>query len=142
MANNTYSIKELSVKFNLPASTLRYYEDIGLLEEVVHDERGMRIYNEQHIARLDGILCFKSAGLSIAKILEFYHYESDINLHSDEILEMMKEQEQNILNNIEELTFSLNHIRDKIYYYAEVRRALEHGEKMPTWDDVFSVNRI
>ncbi len=31
-----YSITELSKQFNLPASTIRYYEKIGLLENVEH----------------------------------------------------------------------------------------------------------
>ena len=29
-----YSIREVSSKFNLPASTLRYYEEVGILTDI------------------------------------------------------------------------------------------------------------
>ena len=36
-------------KRQLPASTLRYYEEIGLLTDVIHTESKKRIYTQQHI---------------------------------------------------------------------------------------------
>ena len=34
MEQQTYTIREMSERFGLPASTLRYYEEIGLLTDV------------------------------------------------------------------------------------------------------------
>ena len=68
----TYTIRQISNLYKLPASTLRYYEDLGLLTDVVHIASGARIYNQSHIDRLGGIMCFKRTGLSIAKIRQFY----------------------------------------------------------------------
>ena len=36
MEQQTYTIREMSERFGLPASTLRYYEEIGLLTDVIH----------------------------------------------------------------------------------------------------------
>ena len=69
---NTYTIRDLSLRFNVPSSTLRYYEDMGLLENVGRTENNQRIYTDEHIRRLEGINCFKRTGLPIAKIQEFY----------------------------------------------------------------------
>ena len=41
----TYTIRQISNLYKLPASTLRYYEDLGLLTDVVHTASGARIYN-------------------------------------------------------------------------------------------------
>ena len=41
----SYSIKELSKMFHLPPSTIRYYEKIGLLENVEHINGYRRVYN-------------------------------------------------------------------------------------------------
>ena len=49
----TYSITDLSKKFDLPASTIRYYEKIGLLENVEHANSYRRVYNDSHIDRLN-----------------------------------------------------------------------------------------
>ena len=135
----TYTIRELSRRYGLPASTLRYYEEIGLLCNVRHTDRGARIYTEEHIARLDGILCFKRTGLSIAKIQEFYQYEADIANHTEDILAMMTEQEGVILRQMEELNAGLVHIREKILYYTEVQKAFARGEEQPRWEEVFDM---
>lgn len=136
----TYTIRQLSQKYQLPASTLRYYEEIGLLINVLHTDKGARIYNEEHIARLDGILCLKRTGLPIAKIQEFYRFEADIANHTDDILAMMTEQEAAILKQMAELSSDLAHIREKVQYYTEVKKALENGEPQPLWEDVISTS--
>ena len=137
MDNQTYTIRDLSQKYNLPASTLRYYEDMGLLTNVIHTEKGARIYTQEHIERLEGILCFKGTGLPIAKIQEYYRYETNIEAHIEEIVTMMQEQEQGILKQMEDLQSGLDHIRQKIYYYNLVKDARDKGEKIPTWAEVF-----
>ena len=136
MSERTYTIRELSQKYQLPSSTLRYYEEIGLLTNVLHTDKGARIYRDEHLARLDGILCFKRTGLSIAKIQEFYRYEADIVTHTDDILRMMTQQETDILKQMEELSAGLKHIREKILYYSEVKKALERGEPQPLWEEI------
>ena len=137
MSEQTYTIRDLSLRYNLPSSTLRYYEDMGLLTDVIHTEKGARIYTQQHIERLEGILCFKRTGLPIAKIQEYYRFENNIEAHMDEIVTMMTEQEQDILRQIQDLTDGLEHIRQKIYYYKLVQDALDKGERMPTWAEIF-----
>lgn len=132
----TYTIRELTQRYGLPASTLRYYEEIGLLCNVRHTDRGARIYTEEHIARMDGILCFKRTGLPIAKIQEFYRYEANIANHTEDILAMMTDQESTILRQMEELNAGLVHIREKIRYYTEVQKAFARGEEQPLWEEV------
>ena len=68
MEQQTYTIREMSERFGLPASTLRYYEEIGLLTDVIHTESKKRIYTQQHIDCMTAILCFKRTGLPIAGI--------------------------------------------------------------------------
>ena len=78
MEQQTYTIREMSERFGLPASTLRYYEEIGLLTDVIHTESKKRIYTQQHIDCMTAILCFKRTGLPIAGIQEFFRLEDDI----------------------------------------------------------------
>ena len=64
----SYTIKEVSQMFQLPASTLRYYEDMGILTDIARTESGQRIYLQKHINRLRTICCFKRTGMSISQL--------------------------------------------------------------------------
>ena len=134
----TYTIRQISNLYKLPTSTLRYYEDLGLLTDVVHTASGARIYNQSHIDRLGGIMCFKRTGLSIAKIRQFYLSEEHMEEHAHDISLRMIAHDQDILNQIEELQNDLIHIREKVRYYAAVENAIEKNEPIPEWHQFFA----
>ena len=78
---DTYTIKEVSEMFHLPSSTLRYYEDLGILTNVGRSKSGQRVYIRGHINRLKTICCFKKTGMSIAKLQQFFACEEDESAH-------------------------------------------------------------
>ena len=124
MEQQTYTIREMSERFGLPASTLRYYEEIGLLTDVIHTESKKRIYTQQHIDCMTAILCFKRTGLPIAGI------QGNI----DQMVAILKEHEQNTREKIERMESDLEHIQQKVRYYSAVRDAIKNGDEMPSWD--------
>ena len=64
-----YTIKEISELFQLPASTIRYYEEEGILTNIARTASGRRIFTEGHVNRLRTICCFKNTGIRKLKIL-------------------------------------------------------------------------
>ena len=134
MEQQTYTIREMSERFGLPASTLRYYEEIGLLTDVIHTESKKRIYTQQHIDCMTAILCFKRTGLPIAGIQEFFRLEDDIPGNIDQMVAILEEHEQNIREKIERMESDLEHIQQKVRYYSAVRDAIKNGDEMPSWD--------
>ncbi len=132
----TYSITDLSKKFDLPASTIRYYEKIGLLENVEHENSYRRIFNDSHIDRLNAIECFKKALLPLDEIKRFFTYEKNMKANSEKILEMMKIQEVKTLESMEALQAGLDHLQKKIRFYTLVNEAVKNNTPMPSWDDV------
>jgi MerR family transcriptional regulator, copper efflux regulator len=64
---NGMRISELSRRSGLPASTLRYYEDLGLLP-AERDQSGYRVYDEHAEHRLDFINAAKRLELSLPAI--------------------------------------------------------------------------
>ena len=127
MEQQTYTIREMSERFGLPASTLRYYEEIGLLTDVIHTESKKRIYTQQHINCMTAILCFKRTGLPIAGIQEFFRLENDIPGNIDQMVAILKEHEQNTREKIERMESDLEHIQQKVRYYSAVRDAIKNG---------------
>jgi DNA-binding transcriptional MerR regulator len=132
----TYSITDLSQKFNLPASTIRYYEKIGLLENVEHINSYRRVYNDAHVDRLNAIECFKKALLPLDEIKLFFNYEKNMKKNSEKIIDMMKKQEIKTIESMEALQAGLDHLQKKIRFYTLVNEAVKNNTPMPSWNDV------
>ena len=130
-----YTITDLSKHFNLPASTIRYYEKIGLLEHVEH-VNSRRFYDDSHIDRLNAIECFKKALLPLDEIRLFFTYEKDMETNSEKILEMMKKQEVKTIETMEALQAGLEHLQKKIRFYSLVSEAVKNQTPLPKWSDV------
>lgn len=70
------NIGEASTRSNLPAKTLRYYEDIGLVVPSGRQSNGYRDYSEQDVHRLGFIQRARSLGFSVEQcreLLALYH---------------------------------------------------------------------
>ena len=130
-----YTISDLSKRFDLPASTIRYYEQIGLLENVEHINT-RRFYDDSHIDRLNAVECFKKALLPLDEIKLFFAYEKDMAANADKILDMMKSQESKTVEAIEALEAGLAHLHKKIKYYSLVSEAVKTNSPLPKWEDV------
>ena len=63
-----YTIGQVSEMFDLPISTLRYYDKEGLLPFVARSSGGIRQFRESDIEWLRVIGCMKKAGMSIKDI--------------------------------------------------------------------------
>ena len=119
--------------FSVPASTLRYYEDEGILTNVEKDASGQRIYKECHVRRLRTIFCFKHAGMTISQLKKFFEYEENESDHIDDILSLIREQEQQLSAQIAQLHKDHDHILRKLTFYSDVKDALDHGKARPEW---------
>lgn len=133
--DKTYTIRELSDRFGLPASTLRYYEEQGLLPDVARTAQGQRIYTQAHIDRLNAIRCFKDTGLPLGKIHEFFECEKDLARNIDKIIEIVTTHEQNTRNQLADMRQNLAHIHQKVLYYNAVKKACETHAPLPCFDD-------
>ena len=65
-----YSIGEISKMFDLPISTLRYYDKEGLFPHLKR-VNGVRQFSENEIETLRVIDCLKRSGLEIKDIKEY-----------------------------------------------------------------------
>ncbi|MGG1638701.1 MerR family transcriptional regulator [Paenibacillus sp. FSL K6-3182] len=61
-------IKEAADKIGLPAHTLRYYEQEGLLPFIKRDENGNRIFNEADLLWLELIVCLRKTDIPLSEL--------------------------------------------------------------------------
>lgn len=131
----TYNIREIGQIFDVPSSTLRYYEELGILPEVKRDEHKQRVYTDEHIDRLQAITCFKRTGLPMSKIHDFFEYAENLRDNIDKVVDMMENHEKYIVDQMEKMQQDQDHIRQKVRFYNGIKKAIEKDEPWPCFDD-------
>ena len=65
-----YTLKQFAAMFHATQHTIRYYTDIGLLP-CGRDRANRRIFDEESVNWMQGIVCLKGCGASIEDIKEY-----------------------------------------------------------------------
>jgi DNA-binding transcriptional MerR regulator len=121
-----YRIGELASRVGLTERTIRYYEELGLLESVKRLDGGVRVYTDDDLHRLRYIRKLKTLGLSLQEMLEL---ESMYQRHRSNrtVLPRLMELLDVHLDTISEKVGELQALQDEIRSYREhvARRLLE-----------------
>lgn len=67
----TLTIQAAAEESGLSAHTLRYYEQIGLIEPVPRTSSGHRAYSERHLRHLMVVKRMRETGMNISQLQEF-----------------------------------------------------------------------
>ena len=85
--NELAKIRDISVKYDISARTLRYYEDMGLITSTRSDDYAYRLYNEAAVQRLEQILILRKLNISIKDIGRIFNTSG-----SEVVLEVLGEK--------------------------------------------------
>ena len=113
-----YSIGEISKMFQLPISTLRYYDKEGLFPHLKR-VNGVRQFSESEIETLRVIDCLKKSGLEIKEIKEYMSLCSLGNTTLKQIKEIFEKQKEEVLQEMEKLQKVLSMLNYKCWYYDQ-----------------------
>ncbi len=121
----TYTIGEVSKKLHIPTSTIRYYDNLGLLCTLQRSS-GKRLFTHDDIDRLATITCLKNTGMTMAKIQEFIDLYS-LEPNSVKVkYSMIATQKQIVEEKIETLKHNLEHSEFKLWFFLN---KVENGEE-------------
>ena len=113
-----YSIGEISKMFQLPISTLRYYDKEGLFPHLKR-VNGVRQFSESEIETLRVIDCLKRSGLEIKDIKEYIALCSLGNATLKQRKEIFEKQKEEVLQEMEKLQKVLSMLNYKCWYYDQ-----------------------
>ena len=113
-----YSIGEISKMFQLPISTLRYYDKEGLFPHLKR-VNGVRQFSESEIETLRVIDCLKKSGLEIKEIKEYMSLCSLENTTLKQRKEIFEKQKEEVLQEMEKLQKVLSMLNYKCWYYDQ-----------------------
>src|SRR5512145_304348 len=111
----TYPIGELSRMVNLSQRTIRYYEEIGLLQSIRRIEHGKRVYTDDDVRRLKFINRLKVLGLSLAEMValeKIYREQRNNREIIPKLIAILDERAVQIDERINQLNALKNEVRD------------------------------
>jgi DNA-binding transcriptional MerR regulator len=110
-------IAEVSERYAISTDTLRYYERIGLIQQVKRNESGIRDYNELDLRRVEFIKCMRSAGLPVEVLIEYVGLVQRGDGTIEARKEILKEQRELLAARMEEMQKTLDLLDHKIEVY-------------------------
>lgn len=116
----TYTIGEISKRFNISISTIRYYDKEGLLPDIKR-ENGIRKFSEQDVETIFIIECLKKTNVELKDIKRFIMMVKQGDSTIDERLNFFKEQKEKTLNQIKVLKKALQMFEYKEWYYTKAK---------------------
>lgn len=119
-----HSIKQVSEMMNIPISTIRYYDKMGLLPFLEKSPSGYRMFKDDDITMLQIIECFKSTGMSIVEMQQFIEMVKRGDDSLKERYDLFLDRKEIVQNQIDELQKQMDIINHKLWYY---QTAIEAG---------------
>jgi Predicted transcriptional regulators len=122
---NYYSSREVSERTGLSVHTLRYYEQIGLVDGIVRDNNGYRQYSESDIVWFQVLNYFRTIGMPIREMQEYASFNNSEVPTLTARREFMESYRFKVVDQIAELERSLDRIDEKINFFKN----LENSDK-------------
>lgn len=122
---NLYSINEIVKITGIPASTLRYYEQEGILPDVNRNTNGRRMYNDKILEWLELVVALKDTGMSIEEIKAY----TNLIQQGDETLDIRREFLLEHKSNVEKSLAKTQYHLEKIIRKITVYDVLMHKKK-------------
>ena len=118
-----YTIGQVSEMFDLPISTLRYYDKEGFFPNLVR-KGNIRYFSNNEIEALRLIECLKKSGLGIKEINQFFMWVNQGSETYENRKELFEARKLAVEAEIKSLQETLSLLEFKCWYYS---KAMEDG---------------
>ena len=117
-----YTVGEMAKKLGVAPSTLRYYDQEGLLPFVERSSGGIRVFKDSDYEWLQVIGCLKKTGMQLKDIKVFI----EMAMQGDETIEprlaLITKQKATVQVQIAELEETLRTLEFKEWYYTTAKK--------------------
>ena len=112
-----YTVGEMAKRLGVAPSTLRYYDQEGLLPFVERSEGGIRVFKESDYEWLQVIGCLKKTGMQLRDIKTFIEMAMQGDQTIEPRLALITKQKESVKAQIAELEKTLRTLEFKEWYY-------------------------
>lgn len=117
-------IKEIVIKTGLSASTIRYYEKLGIIRNIAKDENAIRVYTENDLNWIRFLKGFKGTRIPLKELIRYsdLYYQGDSTI--DDRIHLLNRHGEYLTQSIAKLTSSLEFVKRKIEFYNNKKKNL------------------
>lgn len=123
------NIRTVSKKFDLPAPTLRYYEEVGLIPPVHRDASGYRDYDEIDLEWVNFAKCMRETDISIEVLKQYAKLAQQGEQTEDQRKQILIEQQQVLEQKMQLLQHTHDFLDQKIATYEQHAKLMERVVK-------------
>ncbi|PLS30999.1 transcriptional regulator, MerR family [Bifidobacterium margollesii] len=121
-----HTIREASLASGLPESTLRYYEQIGIIPPIARDpSSGHRAYSDADLERLDTIACLSATGMPLDAMREYLANAADGEEGAVRQMELLDAQALRLAARAEAIRMQQAYVSFKTLYWRAVAEGRE-----------------
>ena len=118
---HTYTIKDAAALTGLPASTLRYYESIGVIAPISRGASSKhRVYDEDDLDQLMWIACLAATGMSVSDMKQYVANNKLGPSAAGVQVALLAAQEQRLAVEAEQVILRQRYVRLKINYWQAI----------------------
>lgn len=127
------TIQQVSAQTGLSEYTLRYYENIGLIQTVDRAENGHRRYSEADISWIEFLKCLRATGMRVAEMRQYAELVRAGRATIPARLDMLVDHREAVLAEIAQLQIFVAVLDHKINAYSSERGLLEDAKRTGTF---------
>lgn len=118
----TYTIREVALLTGLPASTLRYYETIGVTPAIHRGETsGHRIYTQDDLDTLTWVACLAATGMPVEHMRAYVENGALGPDAASQQIELLRQQDARLAERERHLAVQRRYVDLKIAYWTAVQ---------------------
>ena len=116
-----YTIGQVSEMFDMPVSTLRYYDKEGLFPHLERSS-GIRQFSDRELESLRVVECLKKSGAEIKDIRQFMKWCAEGSSTYDKRHEFFLQHRKAAEEELKKMQRTLDMIRFKCWYYEQAMK--------------------
>jgi DNA-binding transcriptional MerR regulator len=131
---HAFSIREAAALTGLPASTLRYYESIGVIGPIGRGATSKhRVYDDDDLDQLMWVACLAATGMSVSDMRQYVANGLLGPSAAAEQVDLLVAQERRLALEAERLALRQRYVRLKVDYWHAVQAGDDAGaERLST----------
>ncbi|MFA1821005.1 MerR family transcriptional regulator [Virgibacillus oceani] len=115
------TVKEVAEQVSISPSTIRYYDNQGLLPFVRRDKNGYRVFKENELFWLELIRYMRKTGMPVKALQRIVHLQLKGNETLTDQIQIIEEHQERLRKQIKEIELSLIDLED-IKILLEIQR--------------------
>lgn len=116
-----YTIGECARRSGFTMDTLRYYERLGLIDDVARTPTGQRRFSDEHLEWLGVLKCLRDTGMPVEQMCRFADLARSGDHTIDERIALLEDHRTAVDARMADLVAKRDYLLGKIDYYRSVR---------------------